>query len=133
MPNSIKMRSTLLLQNSLKLWSRFEMKKDNIEAIYPLSPMQQGMLFHSLYEPHTEIYFEQVAGTLHGDFNVAAFLQAWQQVIMCHPLLRTLFMWENLDTPLQVVRQRVDLPWTEQDWQHLASEEQNEQIQAWMR
>ena len=109
------------------------MKKDNIEAIYPLSPMQQGMLFHSLYEPHAEIYFEQVAGTLHGDFFVVAFQQAWQQVITCHPLLRTLFMWENLDTPLQVVRQRVDLPWTEQDWQHLASEEQNEQILAWMR
>jgi hypothetical protein len=87
------------------------MKKDNLEAIYPLSPMQEGMLFHSLYVPQSEVYFEQFAYTLHGDLDAPAFKEAWQRVVAQHPALRTLFIWENLEKPLQVVRKRVDLSW----------------------
>ncbi len=109
------------------------MQIKNVEDVYPLSPMQEGMLFHSLYTPQSEAYFEQMTCLLHGDLDVRAFKQAWQQVVTYHPILRTLFLWERFDALLQVVRQQVELPWSEQDWGHLSSEEQDEQIQDWLQ
>ena len=99
------------------------MKKDNLEAIYPLSPMQEGMLFHNLYAPQVEVYFEQFAYTLHGDLDVAAFKAAWLRVVAQHPILRTLFLWEHLEKPLQVVRQQVERPWREHDWRGVPASE----------
>ncbi len=108
-------------------------KSKNIEAIYPLSPMQQGMLFHTLYSPDSEVYFEQLSCTLRGDLNVSAFEQAWKQVVARHPVLRTLFVWENRKKPLQVVRKWVDLPWANHDWRSLSSVEQQEHLEAFLQ
>ncbi|WP_346294195.1 amino acid adenylation domain-containing protein [Sphaerothrix gracilis] len=88
----------------------------NVESIYPLSPMQQGMLFHTLLAPESGAYFEQISCTLSGDFNPAAFRQAWQRVVERHPILRTLFLWEGRKQPLQIVRKSVSLPWMTADW-----------------
>ena len=92
------------------------LNKENIEAIYPLSPMQEGMLFHSLVEDRTGAYFEQYCCTYQGSFDVAVFQQAWAQVIERHPVLRTLVMWEREDKALQVVRKEVTPAWEVQDW-----------------
>ncbi len=70
-------------------------KSKNIESIYPLSPMQEGMLFHSLYEPESGVYFEQFSFTVHGNLDVSAFELAWRQVVERHPALRTLFCLEE--------------------------------------
>jgi len=64
-------------------------RSKNIESIYPLSPMQEGMLFHTLYSPESSAYFDQLSGTLHGELNTNAFEQAWQQVVNRHAVLRT--------------------------------------------
>ncbi len=117
----------------LRDWKSLSLARPNLEAIYPLSPLQEGMLFHHLYAPQSEVYFEQVTCTLHGTMDVTAFKQAWLQVIAHQPTLRTLFLWEHLDTPLQVVRQQVDVPWTELDWCSLPSDEQDTQVQAKLR
>jgi amino acid adenylation domain-containing protein len=91
-------------------------QKPRIEAIYPLSPMQQGMLFHTLYAPHSGVYVEQMAVAINTKLDVPAFKQAWQRVVARHAVLRTLFVWEKRKKPLQVVRKEVELPWREQDW-----------------
>ncbi|GCE27609.1 hypothetical protein KDA_30930 [Dictyobacter alpinus] len=104
------------------------MDKHEIEAIYPLSPMQQGMLFHYLYEPQAGLYFEQMQCHMPAGLEVAAFRQAWQQLVSRHSILRTQFMWENLKEPRQIVRYEVDLPWVEMDWQHLDEQEQRKQF-----
>jgi amino acid adenylation domain-containing protein len=107
-------------------------KSKNVAAIYPLSPMQQGMLFHTLYAPDSGVYFEQFSCTLGGKLNVAIFEQAWQQVVERHPVLRSLFVWENRKKPLQVVRQRVNLPWVNHDWRGLSPSEQQTQLEAFL-
>ncbi len=71
------------------------MKQKNIEDIYELSPLQQGMLFHTLVVPHSGVYFEQFCYALQTQLNVPAFKKAWQRVLDRHPILRTSFYWEN--------------------------------------
>ena len=107
-------------------------KSDNIEDIYPLSPLQQGMLFHTLYDPESEFYFEQLSSTLRGALDVDALRRAWQSVIDRHTILRTAFFWERRDKPLQVVRRKVTLPWEQEDWRGLSTLEQQERFKAYL-
>ena len=104
----------------------------NIEAIYPLSHMQQGMLFHTLLAPQSEVYFDQASWTIQADVNVEAFRRAWRQVVERHPILRTAFLWERREKPLQIVRRRVELPWEVHDWRDLDPEEQQHRIEAYV-
>ncbi len=92
------------------------MSKRNIEAIYPLSPMQQGMLFHSLYEPDSGVYCEVSTCELLGEINLDAFKKAWQSVVDRHSILRTSFILKKLDRMLQVVHKQVTFPIRCLDW-----------------
>ena len=107
-------------------------KTKDIESIYPLSPTQEGMLFHSLYYPESHVYCEQFCLTLQGKIDASGFQQAWQKVVDRHPILRTLFIWKNRKNPLQVVRQQVQLPWFNHDWRSLSKQEQKKQLQLFL-
>ena len=87
-----------------------------IEDIYPLSPTQEGMLFHSAYAPESGVYVQQWTCTLRGDLDPSAFQAAWRQVVDRHPALRTSFHWVDSDRPVQVVHRQVDPPLEEFDW-----------------
>ncbi|BAZ11501.1 amino acid adenylation domain protein [Calothrix sp. NIES-4071] len=106
------------------------MKHKNVEDAYPLSPMQQGMLFHSLYAPDEDVYIEQMSFNLNGTLNVAAFVRAWQQVVERHPILRTAFVWEKLEKPIQVVGRQVTLPWEEHDFRGVSPDQQQKQLEV---
>ncbi|MBV9273286.1 MAG: amino acid adenylation domain-containing protein, partial [Verrucomicrobia bacterium] len=97
------------------------------------SPMQQGMLFHTLLAPKSGVYFEQILYTLTGNLQEAAFRLAWQQAVDRHQLLRTLFVWEGQKKPLQVVRRRVALPWEQLDWRGLSGDEQTVKLAAFLQ
>ncbi|MGD9488073.1 MAG: amino acid adenylation domain-containing protein [Calditrichaceae bacterium] len=88
----------------------------NIQNIYPLSPMQQGMLFHTLLSPETEVYSEQLSCIISGELLLEAFRQAWEKVIERQDILRSSFIWEDLDEPLQVVHKNVSLNFRVLDW-----------------
>jgi amino acid adenylation domain-containing protein/non-ribosomal peptide synthase protein (TIGR01720 family) len=105
------------------LFQRLFGEDRNIWQMYPLSPLQQGMLFHSLYALGSDVYIGQRLRKL-SRLNVGAFQRAWRRVVDRHPVLRTAFVWKNLDQPLQIIRREVDIEWKELDWQHLASDEQ---------
>ena len=100
-----------------------------ISTIYPLSPMQQGMLFHSLYAPESGVYFEQMTMDLTGNIDVTAFEAAWQKVVDRYSILRTFFVLENRQTPLQIVLKQVLLPWQNLDWRELDCQEQEQQLE----
>jgi amino acid adenylation domain-containing protein len=105
---------------------------NKIEAIYPLSPMQQGLLFHSLYSPGSGTYVEQVSCRIEKGLDVEAFKRSWQTLIDRHSILRTSFLWEGLEEPQQVVHKDVRIPWKEEDWRGLAPAEQSECAQAFL-
>src|SRR6185369_4627962 len=100
---------------------------EGIESFYPLTPMQQGILFHSRLaaEPDApgELYVAQFNCTLHGPLHAEAFRGAWQFVIDRHAVLRTSFQWAGLDQPRQEVRSHVAAPLAVIDWRHLAPPE----------
>ena len=104
------------------------MMKQHIEDLYPLSPMQQGMLFHSLYAPEAGIYVEQFQCIIAHKLEVAYFKRAWQHLIERYPILRTSIRTANLAQPLQVVHPQVELSWSEYDYRHLSSQEQEEHL-----
>lgn len=98
----------------------------NIEDIYPLSPMQQGILFHTLLSPDSGEYIPQVGLTLSGLLNIEQFKQAWEYVIARHQSLRASFHWERREQPFQVIYRQVNLPWSQQDWRNLSPDEQQD-------
>ncbi len=102
-----------------------ELFKDtaDITDVYRLSPMQQGMLFHSLYAPGTGIYTGQFSCLLEGALDAQAFIAAWQQTLARHEILRASFVWENLDEPLQLIRRNVNAPFEQHDWRGLKRDE----------
>ncbi|MEH2042432.1 non-ribosomal peptide synthetase [Nostoc sp.] len=108
------------------------MNQKNIEDIYELSPLQQGLLFHTLVTPNSGVYFEQFCNALQTQVDVPAFHKAWQRVLDRHPILRTSFYWENLDKPYQVVYRQIDLPWDFQDWRELSLQEQEKQLEVFL-
>jgi amino acid adenylation domain-containing protein/non-ribosomal peptide synthase protein (TIGR01720 family) len=104
-----------------------------IEDIYPLSPMQQGMLFHTLYTADHGVYVAQLTCTIQGKLNVAAFQSAWRHVAERHPVFRTAFAWEGLDEPLQIVHSSASLPWTVEDWRERSLPEQEAGLAAFLK
>jgi len=104
----------------------------NIENIYPLSPMEQGMLFHTLYDRESPVYFEQLSCTLKGNLQAQGFQQAWQQVVARHQVLRTAFIWEGQSKPLQVVHRQVQLPLEIHDWRGISHNKQRQQLDTFL-
>ncbi|WP_455825760.1 non-ribosomal peptide synthase/polyketide synthase [Pseudomonas graminis] len=79
-----------------------------IADLYPLSPMQQGMLFHTLYEPQAQAYINQLRLDIHG-LDLLAFGRAWQAALDRHEILRSSFHWLGLDSAHQVIQRQVDV------------------------
>ncbi|WP_224362170.1 non-ribosomal peptide synthetase [Hyalangium versicolor] len=101
------------------------------EDLYPLSPMQQGMLFHSLLAPSSTTYLVQSAWRLQGSsLHLGAFRRAWETLVERHAILRSSFHWEGLSEPVQLVHPRSQLPWQELDWRGLPPEEQQARLES---
>ena len=111
------------------------MNTENIEDIYEVSPLQHGILFHSVYGSELALYFCQLGFTFdtRGDFNFGAFEQAWQEVVARHTMLRTSFHWEDIDKPLQVVYRQVKLPIQQYDWRGIDSKEQQQRFDTFLK
>lgn len=104
-----------------------------IQESYPLSSMQQGMLFNSLVAQNSGVDIEQLICLVHEKIDILAFQKAWYQVIERHAILRTSFDWENGREPVQCVHQSVAIPLEQQDWCDLSAHEQSTKLQAYLK
>ncbi|ANZ40480.1 hypothetical protein BBK82_35175 [Lentzea guizhouensis] len=82
----------------------------DVEDVYPLTPMQAGMVFHSLSHGHEGLYTERISFVLDGVTDVEALDRAWREVVARTPILRSRVVWEGVDRPVQVVCREVGLP-----------------------
>ena len=103
--------------------ARLGLDEDRIEDFYPLSPMQQGMLFHSLRDAGSGVYVNQISVEIRG-LSVERLRSAWQEVSARHPMLRTGFLWRELSgSPLQAVYRHTVVPFETEDWRGQAVDE----------
>lgn len=103
-------------------------KYSGLEDIYPLSPMQQGLMFHALYEPETGVYFEQMQLKI-SNLDPGIFKEAWKNQLNRHSIFRSAFLTKHQPI-LQVVQTEVPLYWTEHNWQGKSEEIQKELLDA---
>src|SRR5579859_672897 len=102
------------------------------ENIYELTPLQQGMLFHTLYGTQSSLYIEQLSFVMDA-LDIEMLQTAWQHVAQRHAILRTSFHWQKLSKPLQVVHEQTQLPVEEHDWQGLSPQEQSQALQSYLQ
>jgi amino acid adenylation domain-containing protein len=105
------------------------MDSQDVEAVYPLSPIQQGILFHSVLARDTDPYVGQIGITLTGRLDLPAFERSWQAVVDRHPILRTVFTSERRGRALQVVLKSVPIELRHSDWRHLDTAAQQRQME----
>ncbi|SFW84543.1 amino acid adenylation domain-containing protein, partial [Pseudomonas sp. NFACC09-4] len=101
-----------------------------IEDIYPLSPLQQGMLFHSLLHEDSGVYLMQDRYRIDGAIDEVAFLESWRRVVALHPSLRASFQWKSQKQPVQVIHREVKVPLDTLDLRGLAPHEQEARIRT---
>ncbi len=104
-----------------------------IEDIYPLTPMQEGMLLHTLLEPGTGLYYMQDRYRINSELDPQRFAQAWQAVIARHEALRASFCWNVGEDMLQVIHKPGDTPIEYLDWSDLAEAEQESKLQSLLK
>nr|QEO73980.1 AMP-dependent synthetase and ligase [uncultured bacterium] len=99
-----------------------------VADIYPLTPMQSGMVYHSLSQQDQALYHEQITFTLGGVSDPDALARAWQAVVDRTPALRSRVVWEGVAEPMQVVCRDVELPVRQLDWTRLTGQAQQEEL-----
>ncbi|GGE47148.1 amino acid adenylation domain-containing protein [Pedobacter psychrotolerans] len=99
------------------------LNKENISDIYALSSMQEGILFHTLLEQQSSAYFQQSAFLIKGNLNIAALEKALQQLVERHDVLRTVFKFEKLELPIQIVLKKCEAVFTYHDIRDINAEE----------
>jgi len=99
---------------------------ENISGIYPLTPMQEGLLFHRLISQEHDPYVLHQSMSFNDRCLLDQFVQSLKRLIKRHDILRTAIVWEALDSPVQVVCRQVELPCIE------INGEGNEVNDAWL-
>ncbi|SDH72564.1 non-ribosomal peptide synthase domain TIGR01720/amino acid adenylation domain-containing protein, partial [Pedobacter terrae] len=82
----------------------------NIQAIYPLSPIQEGMIFHSLYNSNASSYCEQLVCDLEGYINLSVLELSWSSILEKHTILRSSFHYKDFKFPVQCVHKELKIP-----------------------
>ncbi|MDT9646384.1 condensation domain-containing protein, partial [Pseudomonas sp. JV245A] len=101
-----------------------------IEDVYPLTPMQEGMLLHTLLEPGTGLYYMQDRYRINSELDPERFAQAWQAVVARHEALRASFCWNVGEDMLQVIHKPGRTPIEFLDWSAVPEAEQEAKLQA---
>ncbi|HEV3457894.1 MAG TPA: amino acid adenylation domain-containing protein, partial [Thermoanaerobaculia bacterium] len=100
-----------------------------IADLYPVSPLQHGLLFHSVASPGSGAYVEHLLCTLRGDLDADALADCWEEAVARHPILRTAFVGLDLPRPLQAVAARAGAAVSREDWRPLPPAERRQRLE----
>lgn len=104
-----------------------------IDDVYPLTPMQEGMLLHTLLQPGTGIYFMQDRYRIDSALDHARFAEAWRTVVARHEALRASFVWNAGETMLQIVHKPGATQIDFDDWRELPEDGHEARLQALLK
>ncbi|MGE5323489.1 MAG: amino acid adenylation domain-containing protein, partial [Actinomycetota bacterium] len=123
-----------LLELNQRQLKRIQELYGPIADMHPLSPMQQGMLFHSLYEPERGTYVTQLVCEFAGDLDREKFRAAWQHVVESHSAFRSGFESEIVtEEPVQVVKQAAQPEWSFGDWNYATAQERSNLLESYLQ
>ncbi|MEO6492937.1 MAG: condensation domain-containing protein, partial [Ilumatobacteraceae bacterium] len=108
------------------------MSEPAIVDSYPLTPMQQGMLFHHLQSTNPGVDIEQMVGVLRESVLAGRLRDAWQAVADRHGVLRTQYRWFGLDEPRQYELERVDVTLVEHDFRGMSLSDRQVKFDAFL-
>ncbi|MFB6454149.1 non-ribosomal peptide synthase/polyketide synthase [Chitinophaga sp. Hz27] len=106
-------------------------RRSQVAGLYKLTGLQEGMLFHGLFDEKGGAYIEQ-SGCEFANLDVAAFQKSWEHLIQNHTIFRTAFYAKICSIPVQCVYHNAVLPFTVLDYRHMTENEQQEALKAWM-
>jgi amino acid adenylation domain-containing protein len=101
-------------------------------SVYPLTSLQQGMLFQSLSAPHSGVDVLQVECSAAGPVDPERLRRAWSDVSARHAVLRTCFTWTEQGNPAQQVSSDCATEITDSDWRDAAPGEMDSRMEAWL-
>ncbi|MCR8984709.1 amino acid adenylation domain-containing protein [Brevibacillus laterosporus] len=101
-----------------------------IKLIQRLSPLQEGMLFHHILDRKHNAYFEQMRFKLEGPLNLEALQKSLNLLIDRYDILRTVFMYEDLEEPIQIVLKQRSTTIHYEDISSLPDAEKSNQVEA---
>ncbi|MGJ7609270.1 amino acid adenylation domain-containing protein [Variovorax sp. LT1R20] len=105
-----------------------------LEEILPLSPLQQGLLFHALFdEQEADAYVVQLGFDLTGLLDTAALRAAATALLQRHANLRAAFLHQNLSEPVQIIPREITLPWQDIDLSSLTPEAREAALKLWLQ
>ncbi|OAB29609.1 hypothetical protein PMSD_21420 [Paenibacillus macquariensis subsp. defensor] len=119
----------MLNYRSENMSSKQVVTKENVEDLINLSPMQAGMLFHYIKNPETGMYFEQSSFRISGTIDLDKIKQSWGHVVANNEMLRTIFKWNTIDRPIQMVLKQFCPPIFTIDLSNYSPEDQLTQLQ----
>ncbi|MCG7215967.1 non-ribosomal peptide synthase/polyketide synthase [Paenibacillus mucilaginosus] len=102
--------------------------KIEIQNVYGLTPLQEGMLFHSQSDSGTGAYVQQLLIRFSGELSVEALRESYLGLVKRHDVLRTVFRASNTDKPLQVVLKERPVNIRQEDWRHLPPDGQEKRL-----
>lgn len=103
-----------------------------MEDIYTLTPMQTGILYHSLHDDSGTAYLQQGSCRLRGELDRDRLIAAWKRVAKRHAALRTSFHWKGVRQPVQVVSREAGLPVPFHDWCGVAPDNHAAAVREWL-
>jgi iturin family lipopeptide synthetase B len=103
-----------------------------ISDVYRMTPMQMGMLFHSLLDKESTAYFEHFLFSLKGEIDCHLLEKSFNALIERYDILRTIFHIEDKDQPLQIVLKQRKSKVYFKNIDHLSREEQGQYVQDFM-
>jgi len=105
---------------------------EGLDNAYPLTPLQQGMLYEGLKNPDSNVYIAYIIVDIIGELDSELLKKAWQHAVQQHETLRTRFLWEGLDEPLQLVNSSVELDWVECDSRQVPLSSPDSTLEHWL-
>ncbi|MET3658069.1 amino acid adenylation domain-containing protein [Sporosarcina psychrophila] len=123
--------SPIQLTKGIPLVSENDLKRipDNIEDIYPLTKLQEGMLYHSEVSNSARLYLNISSLKISAPYSEKKWVRAIDKLFSRHPILRTSFDFTYFSEPMQLVHKKVQAPIVFTDISHLSEDEQKAEIE----
>jgi amino acid adenylation domain-containing protein len=105
----------------------------DIEGVYGLSPLQEGMLFHRILGHDSGVEIFHLVAALPEELDALALRRAWRRIVDHHAIFRTGFRWQGGERPVQEVHREACLEWHQEDWSGRPPEEQERLLVAFLQ